>query len=159
MKGGLDGIRIVEVAQAVAAPAATAILADFGAEVIHVEHPGRGDAHRRYFSTGGLGNSPVGRFNYVWELHNRNKKSIAIDIRSGKGQEIIYRLVEKSDVFMSNLRSYELERYKLTYEILSKLNQRLVYANLNGLGQKGQDTVQRVIELAVFRCAVQNDKP
>jgi crotonobetainyl-CoA:carnitine CoA-transferase CaiB-like acyl-CoA transferase len=138
MTRGLEGIKIVEIAQHIAAPAASGILADFGAQVIHVEHPVHGDGNRGYFAMN-MGRSPVGPFHYVWEMINRNKRGMAVDIRSEDGQEIIHRLVAQSDVFLSNLRPYELEKYHFTYACLSQLNPRLVCANLNGLGQRGPE--------------------
>src|SRR4030042_5323063 len=100
----LIGIRVIDAAQFAAAPSGAAILADYGAEVIHVEHPGKGDGTRGVQSRGGTGIfSQKTSFNYVWELVNRNKKGITVDLAMERGQEVMYKLVEKADVFLSNL--------------------------------------------------------
>jgi len=130
MADGLDGIRVIEIGEWVAVPAAGAILADLGAEVIHVEHPVRGDAYRGY---------RLGEPNYGLENDDRNKKGLAIDLLQSEGQEIIRRLVAQSDVFVSNLRPYQLVKFGFEYDSLAKLNPKLIVANLNGLGQKGPE--------------------
>jgi crotonobetainyl-CoA:carnitine CoA-transferase CaiB-like acyl-CoA transferase len=136
----LKGVRVIDAAQFAAAPSGAAILADYGAEVIHVEHPVKGDGTRGVQSKGGTGIfSQKASFNYVWELVNRNKKGITIDLAMEKGQKVMYKLVEKADVFLSNLRPYEVEKFGLSYEALSQRNSKLIYANLNGYGQYGRE--------------------
>jgi crotonobetainyl-CoA:carnitine CoA-transferase CaiB-like acyl-CoA transferase len=132
----LDGIRVVEIAQWIAVPSAMAVLADWGAEVIKVEHPERGDGLRGYIPY-----HPIepGQMNYIWELANRNKKSVTANLQSEEGRDIVYRLIKNSDVFVSNLRPYELNRYQLDYSSLANINPRLVWANLTGYGTEGPD--------------------
>ena len=131
----LSAIRVLEVAQWAAAPAAGAILADFGADVIHVEHPIRGDGARGVVSI--RAEAP---FNYGWEQDNHNKRSIGIDISTESGRGIIYELVKRSDVFLANLRPHEVRRYALEYRKLSKLNHGLIYAIVTGYGRRGPDS-------------------
>lgn len=140
MKLALEGIRVVEIAQFAAAPATGALLADWGAEVVKVEHPGRGDGLRGVMS-GSLSTSslPNASFNYVFETENRNKKSVAVDFGHAQGQEIVRKLVGKSDVFLSNLRPYEIERYGFGHDSFSRSNPKLVYASLTGYGREGPD--------------------
>jgi crotonobetainyl-CoA:carnitine CoA-transferase CaiB-like acyl-CoA transferase len=135
----LKGIRVVDAGQFGAAPAGAAILADWGAEVIHLEHPIRGDGSRGVHSGGGLGIFKQTKMNYVMELVNRNKRGITVDFAQERGKEIIHKLVKRSDVFLSNLRPYEIEKFRLDYDALSRVNPKLIYANLNGYGQKGPD--------------------
>jgi crotonobetainyl-CoA:carnitine CoA-transferase CaiB-like acyl-CoA transferase len=130
----LEGIRVVELAAWMAGPACCAVLGDWGAEVIKVEHPVRGDPMRGILSIGVI---PVGAINYLWELDNRNKKSLAVDLKQESGRQAVYRLVERSDVFVTNLQASELERLGMDYPRLSKLNPRLVYTHITGYGEEG----------------------
>ena len=128
----LEGIKVVDVSQVVAVPTAARHLADFGAEVIHVENPTRGDAWRT--------NDPgIRGINYNWESINRNKRSLTLDLSQVKGQEVIYKLVEGADVFLTNLRLWERGKFKLEYDTLRQLNPRLIYGSLTGHGKNGPD--------------------
>jgi len=129
----LSGIKVLDISQVAGVPMAARFLADFGADVIHVEHPVRGDSFRD-FRTG-----YQERYNFVWENYNRNKRSMTVDLTHEEGQEIIHRLVRQSDVFLTNYRSKELEKFKASYEILRQLNPKLIYGWLNGYGTKGPD--------------------
>lgn len=140
MNSPLAGIRVIDAAQFGAAPSGAALLADWGAEVIHVEHPIKGDGSRGVQSAGGLGIYKQAKINYIWELVNRNKKGITVDLAQEQGKGIMHKLVEKSDVFLTNLRPYEIEKFNVQYDILRRLNPRLIYANLNGYGQEGPDS-------------------
>jgi crotonobetainyl-CoA:carnitine CoA-transferase CaiB-like acyl-CoA transferase len=77
--------------------------------------------------------------NYGWENCNRDKKSLTLDVSLKKGQSILYKLIEKADVFLTNMRPFELEKHNLGYTILRQVNQRLIYGSLNGYGKKGSD--------------------
>jgi crotonobetainyl-CoA:carnitine CoA-transferase CaiB-like acyl-CoA transferase len=140
----LADVRVIEVTQWVAAPAASALLADWGAEVIHIEHPLRGDAMRGLSNVGGMG------MDWLFELDNRNKKSVTLDISKEKGQAVLHRLLEKADVFLTSLRPSELERYNLEYPVLSKRNPRLIYASLTGYGRKGPEREKRGYDVTPF---------
>jgi len=135
----LEGIKVVEVAQFAAGPMAGRFLADLGAEVIHVEHPVRGDAQRATQSLAGLGRSIPSAVNYVWENINRNKKSVTLDLSQERGKEILYKMVEGADVFLNNMKLPDVRKFGIEYEILSRLNPRLIYAYMNGYGTKGPD--------------------
>lgn len=136
---GLEGIRCIEVGGMAAMPLAGMIMSCWGAEVVHVEPPKRGDFQRHLLSLRATGQGPGSQINYLWEHVNRNKKSIAIDIGIQEGREILYKLIERSDVFINNLRPYELEKFKLTYDIISKINPKIISANLTGYGLKGPE--------------------
>src|SRR5512134_265356 len=102
----LEGIRVLELAQIVAGPFCGVLMAEFGAEVIKVEMPGRGDDLRR------MGPSE-GDTGYWWAMENRNKKTLSLDLHSVKGQEIVRQLVRQCDVVLENFRPGVLERWHL----------------------------------------------
>jgi crotonobetainyl-CoA:carnitine CoA-transferase CaiB-like acyl-CoA transferase len=140
MNQALDGIKVVDVSQVAAVPMAARHLADFGADVIHVENPKTGDSWRGFQA--GLGSGGAGApsdINYNWETYNRNKRSLAVDLSQDEGREVVCRLVESADVFTTNLRLFEREKFKLDYDTLSRLNPRLIYAGLSGYGKNGPD--------------------
>jgi crotonobetainyl-CoA:carnitine CoA-transferase CaiB-like acyl-CoA transferase len=130
----LEGIRVIDLTVWFQGPVAAQHLADFGAEVIHVERPQSGDQGRGVRSIKAL---PVGDWNQYFLVINRNKKSMALDLKQPAGREIMYRLVEESDVFLSNLGADNLARWELTYEKLRDINPRLVYATTTGYGHYG----------------------
>ncbi len=126
----LQGITVLDFTQIELGPCATQVLGDFGADVIKIERPGAGDlarAHMKHAS----GESAV-----FWSL-NRNKRSVAIDVRSPLGREAIYRLARKADVVVHNFRPGVMERLGVGYDDLSKINPRLIYAFGSGYGPTG----------------------
>jgi len=133
--GALEGIRVIDLTVWFQGPVAAQHLADFGAEVIKVERPQGGDQGRGVRSIKAL---PVGDWNQYFLVINRNKKSMALDLKKPAGRDIMYRLVEKSDVFLSNMGVELLESWQLGYEKLSSINPRLVYATNTGYGRFGQ---------------------
>jgi crotonobetainyl-CoA:carnitine CoA-transferase CaiB-like acyl-CoA transferase len=131
MRGALKGIRVIDLTVWFQGPVAAQHLADFGAEVIHVERPQGGDLGRGVRTIKAL---PVGDWNQYFLVINRNKKSLALDLNRPGGREIMRRLVEQSDVFLSNLSPDTLARWELTYDALRGVNPRLVYAIASGYG-------------------------
>jgi len=129
----LAGIKVVEVSTWAAGPTCGMWLAENGAEVVRVE-PVEGDTTRGFEKWGVL---PTTDFNWLWELWNRSKRDIALDLHQEAGREIVHKLVRQADVFLANLRPSTLKRATLDYETLSQLNSRLIYANLTGYGTKG----------------------
>ncbi len=117
----LEGVTVVEFTHAVMGPTAGLILADLGAEVIHIE-PITGDTTRRLKGFG------VGYYPFF----NRNKKAIAIDLKSEKGKEIAFKLSEKADILLENFGPGTFDRLGYSYEALSKINPRLIYCSLKG---------------------------
>ena len=126
----LDGIRVLELAQVVAGPFCGALMAEFGAEVIKTEMPGRGDDLRR------LGPSEDG-CTYWFAVDNRNKKLMTLDLHTPKGQDIVRRLVPRCDVVLENFRPGVLERWGLGWQALHAINPRLVMARITAFGQTG----------------------
>ncbi len=139
MAQSLQGITVIETATVFAGPIAGRLLADWGANVIHVEHPVRGDIVRSQRPSRGVGRVIQSDIDYVTENFNRNKKGITLDLSREEGQEIIYRLLKNADVFLTNFRARELKKFKLEYETLKQLNPRLIWANVSGYGKNGPD--------------------
>jgi len=127
----LEGLRVLDLTQWLQGPVCAQYLADFGAEVIHVERPVHGDGARGVRSIKALA---IGDWNQYFLVINRNKKSLAIDLKSEAGRELFYQLVEKSDVFLSNFQPESLRAWGLTWEELSKRNPKLIYATNTGYG-------------------------
>ena len=134
MAKALEGIRVIDFTVWFQGPVSAQYLADFGAEVIKVENPKGGDQGRGVRSIKSL---PVGDWNQYFLVINRNKKSIAIDLKKPEGQEILYRMVEKSDVFLSNLSPQLLEKMNLSYDKLVEHNPQLIYVTNTGYGRVG----------------------
>jgi crotonobetainyl-CoA:carnitine CoA-transferase CaiB-like acyl-CoA transferase len=132
--GILQGVRILEVATWVAAPSAGAVMADWGAEVIKVENPEGGDAIRGFTSIEGFQGGDI-----WWQLLNRGKKSIALNLSTEEGQAVLHRLAAASDVLLTNLQIGLLDRFRLDFPTLHEVNPRLVYGLLSGYGYDGPD--------------------
>ena len=128
--GALKGLRVVEMGQLIAGPFAAKTLGDFGADVIKIEPPGAGDPLRnwRLLQDG---------TSVWWQVQSRNKRSIALDLRSPEGQDIARQLIAQADVLIENFRPGTLEGWGMDYETLSKTNPGLVMLRISGYGQTG----------------------
>lgn len=146
MTGPLEGIKVVELGFWVAGPATGGILADWGADVVKIEPP-RGDPMRGIFVSAVGVNVP---FNPPFELDNRGKRSIALDLKQEEAREIARRLCDGADVFVSNLRPGALERMGLDYATLSGRNEKLVYCSVTGYGVEGPDRDRAAYDLGAF---------
>jgi crotonobetainyl-CoA:carnitine CoA-transferase CaiB-like acyl-CoA transferase len=144
----LKGVRVIEHATYYAAPGAGGVLSDWGAEVIKIEPPG-GDPVRSNFPTAGTPRAALSE-NPAFDSDNRGKKSIVIDARTADGQELIRRLADGADVFLTNVRPGGLERSGLGYEALAARNPRLVYCALTGYGLEGPDAGRPGFDIASF---------
>src|SRR5713226_2958444 len=138
MDGPLDGIRVLEVANWVAAPAAATLLADLGASVIKIEPP-QGDISRGYAASGGSLSSPLPPSSPGFEMNNRGKRAICIDLGHSEGRDIVKDLAKDADVLVTNLTPKRLARFDLGYESVRELNPRLIYAAVNAYGAKGPE--------------------
>ncbi len=136
--GPLDGIRVIDWTMWQFGPVSTLMLADLGAEVIKVESLD-GDHGRQFTQVGGVNSALGGNLNAYFECLNRQKKSIALDLKDPKGVEVIHQLAAKSDVFVENFRHGVAERMGLGYEDLIRHNAMLVYGSATGYGPKGPD--------------------
>lgn len=142
----LEGIRVVEMGLWVAGPAAGGILADWGAEVIKLEQP-QGDPMRKLF--GALSGSKEARCP-PFDLYNRGKKSLALDVNQSEGSALAQRLVATADVFITNMRPQFLQRVGLDPETLLARHPRLVYASLTAYGLEGPDRDAPGFDMAAF---------
>jgi len=131
MAKALEGILVLDLTQWLQGPVCSQYLADFGAEVIHIERPVTGDGARGVRSIKAL---PVGDWNQYFLVINRNKKSLAVDLKQKEGQELFYKLVEKADVFLSNFPMNVLRALGLTYTTFKEINPRIIYATNTGYG-------------------------
>jgi len=126
----LEGLRIIDVGTRIGAPFAATLLADFGAEVIKVEQPRTGDFMRNIgpFADG---------YSVWWAVEGRNKKSVTLDLRKPRGQELLKQLVARADAMVENFQPGTLEGWGLGPEVLLAVNPRLVLARVSGFGQTG----------------------
>ena len=128
--GALNGVRVIEMGQLIAGPFAGKMLGEFGTEVIKIEPPGSGDPLRnwRLIKDG---------TSVWWQVQSRNKRSIALDLRTPEGQEIARRLINEADVLIENFRPGTLEQWGMSYEQLAETNPQLVMLRISGYGQTG----------------------
>ena len=143
-----EGVRIVELAQWVFVPVAGALLADWGAEVVHIERL-EGDSYRGLM-TQGIGAGSKGGVNLSMALANRGKRSIALDLKTPEGMEALYRLLESADVFLTKIRPRALVRLGLDADTLRAKFPKLIYAQGNGFGSKGPDADQAGYDASAF---------
>src|SRR5215467_6464641 len=130
-----SGLKVVDFSTYVAGPAAAVILSDFGAEVIKVEPP-NGDPWRNGHK---IQPQPLADDPYQWHLNNRNKRSIALDLKSPSAQQVLQKLVTWADVLIVNTPHPARKKLKLEYDDVVQWNPRLIYADLTGFGEKGPD--------------------
>jgi crotonobetainyl-CoA:carnitine CoA-transferase CaiB-like acyl-CoA transferase len=131
----MEGFRVLELAQFTFVPAAGAILADWGADVIKVEHPVRGDTQRGFLNMGGIQVNPDRH--PLMEHPNRGKRSVGIDVSTPGGREVIYELAKTSDVFLTNYMPALRQKHKFDVEHIRAANPRIVYARGSAYGDKG----------------------
>ncbi|MBT6771247.1 MAG: CoA transferase [Thiotrichales bacterium] len=138
MAGALEGIKVIDLSRILAGPWASQMLADFGAQVIKIERPNKGD-DTRYWGPPFIKEKTSTQPPQAAYFHstNRNKQSIAIDIQHKTGQQIIKDLVKNADVFIENFKVGALARYGLDYPKLKLLNPNLIYCSITGFGQTG----------------------
>ena len=134
--GIFEGLKVLDCASFIAAPAAATVLSDFGAKVIKIEPPGAGDPYRNLPNLPGY---PRSEHNFAWLLEARNKRSLALDLSKPEGQAVLHRLAAEADVFITNFPPAVRGRLKLTYDDLAPLNPRLIYASFTGYGEKGEE--------------------
>ncbi len=161
-QGALDGIRVIDATQMLAGPICATRLGDLGADVIKVESPGEGEFNR----THGLGDRRVDGLMSTFVSVNRNKRSLAIDLKSRDAAQVIRRLVETADVFVQNFRYGTAERLGIGYEQLAAINPRLVYCSISGYGpsgpyrdRPGQDLVIQGYSGSMFSVGAEDDPP
>jgi len=156
----LSGVRVIDFSQVMLGPCATQMLADYGADVIKIERPGAGDLSRT-----SIADDPDGLDNPVFRSLNRNKRSIALDLRKPEGKTVIYDLMREADVAANNFRAGVMERMGFGYEALAKINPRIICAFGSGFGQAGplaykggQDILAQALS-GVMRRKCNDDEP
>jgi crotonobetainyl-CoA:carnitine CoA-transferase CaiB-like acyl-CoA transferase len=133
----MKGVRVLEVAQFTFVPAAGAILADWGADVIKIEHPVRGDTQRGFLNMGGVTLDPLRHT--LFEHPNRGKRSVGIDTSTPEGQELLYELAKTADVFLTNYLPAVRQKNKFDVEHIRAVNPNIIYARGSALGNKGPE--------------------
>lgn len=128
----LENIKVLELGQLIAGPYCGQVLADFGAEVVKVEPPGKGDAMRQWGEADQESGDPL-----WWNVIGRNKQSLTLDLRQQRGQDVLRQLAKHADVIIENFRPGTMERWGLSYDELSRHNPKLVMVRVTGFGQDG----------------------
>ena len=146
MPGPMEGVKVVEMGVWVAGPAAAGILADWGADVVKIEPPGLGDPCRLFQSMFGA-DLP---WNPVFEMDNRSKRGIVIDLRTRDGIELAWELIDLADVFVTNMRLSALERLGLGPDALRARSSRLIYCAITGYGLEGEDADRAAYDIAAY---------
>ena len=134
--GVFCGLKVLDAASFIAAPTAATIMADFGADVIKIEPPGQGDPYRNLSFLPGM---PVAETDYCWTVDARNKRSLALDLKHPRAQQIIHDLVVGADVFVTNYPPPARRRLGIAYDQLAHINHRLIYASLTAYGEHGAE--------------------
>ncbi|WP_026239922.1 CaiB/BaiF CoA transferase family protein [Parafrankia discariae] len=137
MSGVMEGVRVLEVAEHTFVPAASALLADWGAEVIKIEHVERGDAMRGLASAG-VAAVPAD-VHVLLEHSNRGKRSLGLDLTSDEGRDLLYRLAATSDVFLTNKLPKVRAKLRIDVESIREHNPRIIYVRGTGQGERGPD--------------------
>jgi crotonobetainyl-CoA:carnitine CoA-transferase CaiB-like acyl-CoA transferase len=143
MKLPLEGLKVLDLSHALAGPYCSTMLADYGADVIKIEPPGKGDIARAWGTQ-----LPGGETDYFIGLH-RNKKGIVLDLKNPEGKETFLRMVERCDVVLENFRPGTLERLGLDYETARKRNPGIIYCSISGFGQDGPYRDRPALDLIV----------
>jgi crotonobetainyl-CoA:carnitine CoA-transferase CaiB-like acyl-CoA transferase len=144
----LEGIRVIEVAQWWFVPSGGAVLADWGADVIKIEHPVTGDPQRGLVTSGFF--PPTGGVNFMMEQSNRGKRSVGLDLGNPRGREVLYKLCETADVFLTNFLPAARRKLAIDVEDIRKINPQIVYARGHGHGVRGPDVEKGGYDAASF---------
>jgi crotonobetainyl-CoA:carnitine CoA-transferase CaiB-like acyl-CoA transferase len=152
--GGVDGadalpfhgLKVIDCASFIAAPAAATILGDLGADVIKIEPPD-GDPHRGLYQLLGCVAPPS---NFVWDLNARNKRSLVLDLKQAAGQAVLHRLVAQADVFITNLPLPVRQRLAIGADQLLALNPRLVYGSMTAYGETGPEAGKSGFDVTAY---------
>ncbi|MCP4750388.1 MAG: CoA transferase [Proteobacteria bacterium] len=136
----LEGLKVVDFTTWIMGPVCAATLGDWGAEVVKIEAPETGDPFRWYLMAAGIDESEVPVS--LYQMDNRNKRGIAIDLKQKEGQEIVHKMIEEADIFVSNIPTDSLKNLNLDYARLSAINPGLIYAHASGFGDEGPDAAK-----------------
>ena len=143
----LSGIKVIDAASYIAAPLASTLMSDYGAEVIKIESP-IGDTFREAVVGGHVW--PESKMDWAFILENRNKRSLSIDLKTKKGQIILKKLVKNADVFITNMPGKPRKKLGLSEENIRNLNPKIIYASLTGYGEKGPDSKRTALDSTAY---------
>ncbi|MDV7352773.1 CoA transferase [Rhodococcus oxybenzonivorans] len=143
----MNGIRVVEVAAWTYVPVAGAVLAEWGADVLKIEHPESGDPQRGLVTSGLI---PAGAVNHMFELPNHGKRSVALDLKSEQGHELLMKLVESADVFLTNFRPSARKKLGIEVEDVRAHNDKIIYVRGSAAGQQGPESERGGYDMASF---------
>ena len=132
------GLKVIDAASFLAGPCAATILSDYGADVVKIEPPA-GDRHRSI-----AGNHPS---EFSWQLTDRNRRDLALDITTERGYDVLMRLIEQADVFLVNFNVEQMAKHRLEWETLKAVNPRLIFAQISAYGLDGPDANRRAFDL------------
>ena len=139
MKGIMKGVRVVEVAGWTYVPIAGTVLAEWGADVLKIEHPETGDPQRGLVNSGLVPTGPGG-INHMMELPNRGKRSVALNLKTEEGRNLLLKLVETADVFLTNFRPQARAKLKIDVEDIRAVNPNIIYVRGSANGQRGPES-------------------
>lgn len=140
-------LKVIDMSSWIAAPVAATILSDFGAQVIKVEPPLAGDGYRNFAM---MASSPTSDVNYTWHMDNRNKRSLSLNLKTEEGRGILRRLVSECDIYITNTPHPMRREWSLTWEDLSAVNPRLIYASLTAYGELGPERDREGFDLVAY---------
>jgi crotonobetainyl-CoA:carnitine CoA-transferase CaiB-like acyl-CoA transferase len=141
------GLKVLDVGSWIAGPVAATMLADFGADVIKIEMPGVGDQYRQLSAAA---NTPVADSNYMWQMDGRNKRSLALNLKTEAGMTILHQLIAECDVYITNHPLPMRRALQLNYEDLKPLNPSMIYASLTAYGETGPDKDMEGFDLVAY---------
>jgi crotonobetainyl-CoA:carnitine CoA-transferase CaiB-like acyl-CoA transferase len=141
------GLKVIDCASYVAAPAAATVLADFGADVIKIEPPGDGDPWRTMYRRPGM---PASDHNHPWLMDNRNRRGLALDLKAETGRAVLERLVSQADVFITNVPLPSREKLRIRFEDFAPAYPRLIYASLTAYGETGEEAGKTGFDLTAY---------
>ena len=142
-----SGLKVLDMGSWIAGPVASTILADYGAQVIKVEAPEIGDGYRAF---AGMASTPTHLENYAWEMDNRNKRSITLNLKSEEGRKILLKLVKECDIYVTNLPHPMRRAWQLSFEDLAPLNPQMIYASLTAYGESGPERDREGFDLVAY---------
>jgi crotonobetainyl-CoA:carnitine CoA-transferase CaiB-like acyl-CoA transferase len=141
------GLKVIDCASYVAAPAAATVLADFGADVIKIEPPGEGDPWRGMYRRPGM---PPSQHNHPWLMDDRNRRGLVLDLKAEAGRSVLERLISRADVFITNIPLPARERLRLRYDDFAEAYPRLIYASLTAYGEVGEEAGKTGFDLTAY---------
>lgn len=143
-----EGLKVLDVGTWIAGPVAATMLADYGADVIKIELPGPGDGYRHFANTPGI--PDAGDVNYTWLMDARNKRSVTLNLKDPRGMEVLRKLVEQCDVYVTNQPQSLRRDLGLTYEDLCAITPTLIYASLTAYGEDGPERDREGFDLVAY---------